>query len=211
LVSYWLTKNPRRTLPKESCRYRLEQRTATLQTRMRMLRRWYLFMRICFLIQIHLYIYLVYIQYIIIMAESWFEFCARFSLVYFHFCLAASQDTAKFVCPLYMFIGGALLTPSPAPFPIVFMSLYFLFLGLKNFASFSPVWLQLKSKTLVVGQSRRSSFSSIIIYSEPLYFIYNTIQCGDCHRVVEQNRVKVFSATYIKWKHCIAFLMMQCL
>ena len=121
-------------------RYRLEQRTAILRTRM--LRRWYLFMRICFLIQIHLYIYLVYIQYIIIMAESWFEFCARFSLVYFHFCLAASQDTAKFVCPLYMFIGGALLTPSPAPFPIVFMSLYFLFLGLKNFASFSPVWLQ---------------------------------------------------------------------
>jgi hypothetical protein len=42
----------------------------------------------------------------------------------------------------HMFIGGALLIPSPEPFSIVFMSPLPLILKPKEFASFSPVWLQ---------------------------------------------------------------------
>ncbi len=187
-------------------RYRLEQRTAILRTRM--LRRWYLFMKIYFFYtNLFVYIsssYLVY-NHILFTAESWFDFCARSSLVYFHFCLAASQDTAKFVClPLHIH-RWCFAHPFPCALSYcLYVPILFIFRPYE----FCLVFASLASKALVVGQSRLSSFSSIVICCELLYVIYNTIQCGDCHRVVEQNRVKVFSATYIKWKHFRAFLMM---
>ena len=48
----------------------------------------------------------------------------------------------------------ALLTPSPLPVPIVFISPYPLFWGLKNSGAFSPVWPQqlLELVSLIVRQ-----------------------------------------------------------
>ena len=102
--------------------------------------------------------------------------------------------------PLYMFIGGALLTPSPRPF------LLSLCPSSSNFEG------SLATEVLGIDQSRRSSFfmsptellcflilkPPILLYYEPFYFFkYNSM--WRLHKIVKQNSVKVFSAT--GWQH----------
>ena len=96
-----------------------------------------------------------------------------------------------------MFIGGALLNKSPRP---ILLSLY---------PSTSNFEASLSTVVLGIGQSRRSSFlmpraellcflilkPSILLYYEPFYLKKKYNSMWRLHKVVEQNRVKVFLAT----------------
>jgi hypothetical protein len=87
--------------------------------------------------------------------EKWFLIFVRDRNLFCFHSVSPEVKTSRnlfFPLPLYMYIGSALITPSPTRFPIVSMSPYPLLWGLKNFAWFLRVWTEqpLKLVSLVV-------------------------------------------------------------